>query len=273
MRTAYSLAKKPFFGRYQRPWKWPEGVAQGEWQRLSIDSKSGGTLAGLFGPAIGPARASIVCAHPMGVEAKGYFLKRGHADLLRKNGYNVLLFDFNGFGESTVGNFLYPVDVIAAGQAAKAQAPGLPLGVLGVSFGSSWALCALSRPGGEPHGFQAAVLECPFTSLDEYWYRYRVPYLMLKVMSRIFPKLAVDLRPIVQVGRLQDLGSLLFIYGERDTVTPPEMGDRFKNACSLPKDRVSLWLVPSGEHTKALSAAPREYESRVLRFFDQAFAK
>ena len=44
-----------------------------------------------------------MCAHPMGVEAKGYYLKHGHGMALRQGGFNVLLFDFNGFGESGNG--------------------------------------------------------------------------------------------------------------------------------------------------------------------------
>ncbi|GAC1424615.1 MAG: alpha/beta hydrolase [Acidobacteriaceae bacterium] len=264
----YRLLKKPFFGRYQRPWRWPESVPREGWERVAIDSPSGGRLSGLFAPAEGRAKGAVLCAHPMGVEAKGFFLKRGHANLLRQHGYHVLLFDFNGFGESQSGDFSYPLDVLAAGRKLRERAPGLPLGLLGASFGSSWGLCAMAQP---DHPFQAAVLECPFTTLDEYWRRYRVAYYTLKVLNIVLPGEARRLRPIAQVARLSPpLTELLFIYGDRDDVTPREMGERFASACSLPRGSVSLWSVPGAEHTKAIAAAPDEYKQRVVEFFARA---
>jgi alpha-beta hydrolase superfamily lysophospholipase len=224
----YALLKKPFFGKYQKPWRWPEASPRGEWRKLTFASESGGRLAGLFGAARGQPRGAVVCAHPMGVEAKGFFLKRGHAAFLRDAGFHVLAFDFNGFGESTTGDFAYPLDVIAAGRKLKELAPGLPIGLLAASFGSAWGVCALAQPG---HPFESAVLECPFTTLDEYWARYRVPSFTLKMLSVVLPEEAHKLRPIAQAARLQPLRELLFIYGDADTVTPPAMGEQFVEAC------------------------------------------
>ena len=54
-----------------------------EWQQISVKSKSGGVIKGLF--AISKTKkqkATIVLGHPMGKEAKGYFLKRDYTNLL-----------------------------------------------------------------------------------------------------------------------------------------------------------------------------------------------
>ncbi|MBS2023967.1 MAG: alpha/beta fold hydrolase [Deltaproteobacteria bacterium] len=266
----YRLLKKPFFGRYQKPWRWPAQVPDAGWERVRIDSESGAKLHGLFARAHGPARGAVVCAHPMGVDAKGFFLKRGHAELLRDNGYDVLLFDFNGFGESPSGNFSYPLDVIAAGRKLQELSPGQPLGLMGASFGAAWSMCALARP---DHPFQAAALECPFTTLDEYWIRYRIPYYTLKTLNVLLPRIAAELRPIVQIARLSPLQELLLIYGDRDDVTPAQMGQRFAAACSLPKEKVTLWTIPGAEHTKAFTHAPEEYRERVLALFARTLVK
>ena len=117
--TAYRLFKKPFFGRFMRPWRWPDGIDQGPWQRLSIASGSGARLAALLAEAHTPeAKGAVLLAHPMGTAAKGFWLKQGHAELLRRAGYHVMLFDLNGFGESSSTTMDYPLDVLAAGQAA-----------------------------------------------------------------------------------------------------------------------------------------------------------
>lgn len=263
----YALVKKPFFGRYQKPWRWPQRIDPSSWIKIQFDNGRGTPLAGLYGPAASPqAKGNVVCAHPMGTEAKGYFLKQGHADMLRRHGYNVLLFDFNGFGESQNGDFMYPLDIVAAGRELRARAPGLPLGVFGVSFGAAWLLCALAEEG---HGFEAAVAESAFTTLDEFWRPYPVAYAVLKVINQLMPRLRVRLRPVVRIGQISGVSSLLLIHGERDVVTPPQMGERFAAACALPAERRSLWIVPGAEHIKARAAGPEAYDERVVRFFDE----
>ncbi|MBW3567414.1 MAG: alpha/beta fold hydrolase [Proteobacteria bacterium] len=162
MKSIYTFLKKPFFGKYQVTWNWPEGVARDGWHDLVLESRSGGRLAAIHGEAKTEAQGMIVLAHPMGRAAKGHWLKNGLAEALRARGFHVLAFDFNGFGASGQGNFHYPLDVIAAGETLREKYPELPLGVHGASFGAAWALCACAR---ETHPFDWAVLENPFTTL------------------------------------------------------------------------------------------------------------
>lgn len=265
----YAWIKKPFFGRYMKPWAWPEQAERSAWTPLKFDNGRGAVLAGLYGETLGggKARGNIVCAHPMGVEAKGYYLKYGHGQRLREGGFNVLLFDFNGFGESGNGDILYPLDVVAAARALRERAPGLPLGALGLSFGAAWTLSALSE---EEHGIQAVAVESAFTTLEEYWHRYLVPYVMLRVLTKVIPGVLGRLRPIVQMGTIRGSPSLLLIYGDQDTVTPPSMGERLIAASSLPEGRRSMWVVPGAKHVKAMTAAPEAYPQRLVAFFSEA---
>ena len=66
-------------------------ISQKNWTEFSVLSKSGATLSGLYAITDNP-KATIVLGHPMGKEAKGYFLKNGYTDLLLSNGYNVVIF-------------------------------------------------------------------------------------------------------------------------------------------------------------------------------------
>src|SRR5688572_26397595 len=96
--------KKPFFGRFMQPWRWPADVSTAGWERFAIASPSGSRLATLMKQAP-EGRGVVVCAHPMGLAAKGFWLRQGHADALLAAGYHVLAFDFNGFGESPSTSF------------------------------------------------------------------------------------------------------------------------------------------------------------------------
>lgn len=264
--TKYELLKKPFFGRFQKPWRWPDDVNQATWERLEFDSPTQARLKALWGASQnGPARGAIVCAHPMVVEAKGYFLRYGQAEALRRAGYDVLLFDINGFGESPTGTFRFPMDIVAAGQALAKRSPNLPIGLHGLSLGAGYGICACSFEG---HPFSAAFLECPFATLDEFWSKFSKPaYWLLRGMSLFAPVLLEELRPQSRISKLHGLKNLMLVYGEADHLTPPSMGERLVAACA-PSTRASLWVVPAAKHCQAQRVSGEAYLEKMRQFFD-----
>lgn len=265
VKALYRLLKQPFFGRYgAKPWRWPENVADGGWERVRFTSASGAELGGLLGRGAGPGpRAGVVLAHPMGAAAKGFFLKNGVADMLLRARLDVLLFDFNGFGESETGNFDYPADVIAAGEYLKARCETTEVGALGVSFGAAWIACAASRP---EHPFSSAVLDSPFARLEEYWSRYPFANIVLRAISLAQPELAKSLRPVERITELHGLRSALLVYGSADEVTPVSVGERLFRAAqgSEPTPELEFWVVNQAEHMKAFQTDEAGYRERVL---------
>jgi pimeloyl-ACP methyl ester carboxylesterase len=59
---------------------------------------------------------------------------------------------------------------------------------------------------------------------------------------------------------------VLLIHGLNDTQTPPEHS---RILAASNRRMATLWLVPGAEHTGAFGAAPREFESRVLGFYQR----
>src|ERR1041385_6840751 len=170
MALLHRIGKKLFFGRFQKKWRWPADVPQERWERVHFTAHNGARLSAVFGSADGErANGAVVLAHPMGVAAKGFWLKQGHGELLRRNGFDVLAFDFNGFGESESADFDYPGDAIAAGGYLRERVGHDAIGILGASFGGGYALCAMSHDG---HPYRAAVVEGAFPSLPYFWRPY-----------------------------------------------------------------------------------------------------
>ena len=263
--SAYRLFKKPFFGRFVRPWNWPEGVDQQQWQRLSIVSQSGAELSGLLAQATGAtAKGAVLMVHPMGAIAKGFWMKYGHADLLRKTGYHVMLVDLNGFGESTSTTMDFPLDVLAAGQALQARYPQLPVAVVGASMGAAMSVCAMAQPG---HPFKAAVLESAFPTLLHFWSRYPIPKLGILLSKLVYPAGERSLRPLYAAQRLVGRPSMLMIYGDADLFTPVKDGHLLWDALSR-NTQVEFWQVPGAEHTHAYAAQPQDYAQKVVDFLD-----
>jgi alpha-beta hydrolase superfamily lysophospholipase len=267
--TAYRIFKKPFFGQFQRPWRWPETIDKSQWHRFKIPSDSGASIAALLGPAhIQVAKGAVLMAHPMGLVAKGFWMKYGHAELLRKAGYHVMVFDLNGFGESTSTTMDFPLDILAAGQALQAHYPELPIAVMGSSMGAAMSVCAMSQA---KHPFKAAVLESAFPTLLHFWRRYPIPKLGIKLSKILYPAGERRLRPIYAAEHLVGSPDILLIYGEADEYTPIEDGKLLWHALKQ-RTQTEFWQVPGAKHTHAYAAQPYDYAERVIDFLDAKLA-
>jgi len=262
---AYRLLKTPLFAKYMVGWDWPEAVDRRPWEPVRIASGSGATLAGAFACAHGRSKGVVVCAHPMRRSAKGYFLASGRAEMLRRNGYDVLLFDFNGFGESPHGNFNYPLDVLAAGEFAREIAGGLPVNVLAASFGAGWTLCAATRA----HPFDSIVLECPFTTPQEFYARYPFGRMALDALWQCFPKTRRSMVPLEAAERLSGTPRVFFIGCLADVTTAPAMTRRLFDRCNVARERRAVWFADRAGHIRAFETDAAGFERRVIAFFDR----
>lgn len=272
MSRLHRLLRKPFFGRFEVPWTWPAGTDPSQWERVSFASASGAQLAGLWGTAVNGtdgtnnAKATLVLAHPMGKAAKGFWLRYGHAALFRDAGFNVLLVDANGFGESAPASFDYPADFLAAGRFAQNRTPELAVGLVGASFGAGWGLCSMARAG---NPYRAAVLEGLFPTLPDFWRHYPVPYALLRMTQVVWPSAEDGMRPEREATTLTGKPPVLLIYGDADKYSPPAHGERMMKAFA-DSARAEMWVLPGVDHTYAYRDAAEAYAARVVPFLIDA---
>jgi hypothetical protein len=201
----------------------------------------------------------------------------GHAEILLRHGYNVVMMDSRAHGESGGAIATYGwkerYDTVAVVDALYASETVKHLGALGVSMGASIALQSAAV---EPR-IQAVVAESPFSSLREVSYDYAGLHfspLLGKTLFRpasitamdalaraggfdpdeVSPEKAVAARPF----------SVLLICGTRDHTIPCRHAERIYTAARRPKE---LWVVKGAEHAAALGTTTTEYEERIVRFF------
>lgn len=255
--------KKPFFGRFMRPWQWPSNVAQQGWQRVAIRSASCSTLVALLRetPAL-RARGVVVCAHPMGLAAKGFWLRNGHSDALLDAGFHVLAYDFNGFGESPSTNFDWPADALAAGRWARQRFPELPVHALTASFGANHTLNAV---GAADFPYQRIVAEGCSPTLSMFWRSYPLAYTMFEAMRLLAPATERRLRSELGMARLGTQTRVLLIHSHADRWTPVSHGDQLAAAAS-PSARVERLVLQTAEHTHGMRDQRDVYWSAVQRF-------
>ena len=235
-----------------------------EWESISIKSDSGALIKGLFAKSRREEqKATIVLGHPMGKEAKGYFLKRGYTELSRDQGYNVVVFDINGFGESSMGNFSYFEDIVAISIKAKELTPNLPIGYHGISLGAQYSVIAFTD---DKHQYNFAIVESAATTLKEFWVRFPVAYRALLFISMFLPKYERKIEMIERMKEVKKIDSMLLIYSKGDTWVPFEMGERYQKNAPL---KAGLWEVEKAEHAAIMeSSQKKEYQAKIIEFFD-----
>ncbi|MBI3300170.1 MAG: alpha/beta hydrolase [Elusimicrobia bacterium] len=241
----------------------PESVGA-RWEEARFNSADGTALTGLWFPAAA-ARGTAVQFHGNAENMTSHFLSVWWLSL---EGWNVLAFDYRGYGASggkkSLGGAV--ADGAAALAYARARSPGLPLAVIGQSFGGAVALASLERDGGE--GLSALILESTFSSfvgiardkLKLWWLtRYiRGPLAYGLISDRYRPsRLAARRKPV----------PLVVLHSPGDPVVPYEQGRFLYNAAAGPKE---WWEVSGKTHAGAFSVHGAEFRPRLLRFLEAA---
>ncbi|HLQ30094.1 MAG TPA: alpha/beta hydrolase [Ktedonobacteraceae bacterium] len=261
---------------------------------LLFHTSDGKLLSGDFWAQPHPAPTIVLC--------HGYRVTRTYlrpvAALEYKYGYNILLFDFRGHGESesvaTSGGNAEVHDLEAALAVAGRQPETLPgkIVIHGFSMGASIALLTSPRP-----GVAAIVADSPYARLDEIlrqfvrWQLASVP--SLRRLRSTFPALswatltaskvifrlrfghALIARPAASFKRWQAQSkgatrqpypSILLIHGAQDRAIPISHARQIAAQAQLYTIPVETYFVEEASHCGAYGHDPQEY-IRVLQQF------
>jgi len=217
----------------------------------------------------------IICCH--GYRGGKYELI-GIATFLWREGFNVLLFDYNGHGSAqgapvTLG-YREMHDFMDALDYTKTRLPHARIGVFGASMGASLAILGAAQ---HPE-ILAVVADSPFaTHTDVVSYHVQR---VVRLPGRPFVRIAdeflyhmagyrgSDVAPINAVAAISPRPLLMF-HGTNDHVTPVEQGIRVFEAAGEPKELV---LGEGADHCGTYFLDRPAYSKRVIAFFTQALA-
>ncbi len=235
-------------------------------ETVNIASGSGATLRGWF-VAGKPGCGAVVLMHGVRVNRLAML---GRARFLHRQGYSVLLCDFQSHGESsgeriTFGH-LESRDAQAEVAYVRRRLPQEKVAALGVSLGGAAAL--LATP---PLQVDALVLESVYPTIDEAisnrlamrlspLARLATPLLTLQLRPRIGVS-ADQLRPIDRIAHVTV--PKLIISGTADRQTPITETERLFQGAAAPKE---LWRVEGAQHQDLHAFATAEYERRIAGF-------
>lgn len=263
-------------------------------EQVSFLTEDGITLRGSVhrGSCTSPRGVILFCPE---MEGSHWSAARYAAGLL-DTGFTVVSFDFRSQGESDSQPGYAPLhwptqfeieDVRSAIRFIESRPDlnGLPLGVMGVSRGSTLALIAAA----ESANVKAVCCEGAYSidaMLFHFIYRWATLYMPQSVLNilpnwhlritcfmvRWTSRLLSKRQYVVLekwLPRLKDR-SVLLVAGERDNYVHPDIGRALHRRIDSPD--AQLWLVPAAKHNCARKVSPAEYDRRLQDFFGKTLS-
>ena len=238
------------------------------YETVTFDSSDGLELSGWYAPSRN--RAVIVLVHGGGGDRTGPL---DHAQLLRRHGYGVLLYDSRGRGESEGTPNAWgwgwekDVDGALAFLAARPDVDERRIGGLGLSTGAD----VLIHVAPERRELRAVVSDGATAAsfADQtatFGYDEAAPYFWtLLTAGRVFSGSSPG-PPLEE--RVADISPTpLLLIGAGGFPTEIDFNRHYAQVANEPFE---YWELPEVGHTAAVRERPEEYERRVVGFFDEA---
>ena len=192
-------------------------------------------------------------------------------------GYNVLMFDLRGHGQSegkhASAGYHEKKDIVGALQYVKER--GIhKIGVIGFSMGAATALMTAAQC----PGINAIIADSSFADLgdivqSEFSKRSSFPGFFLTwtvfMAKRLYGINLSELKPVEAVKQTS-APPTLFIHGGQDNIIPVEHAHIL--AMSSCNRQSKLWIVPEAQHVGTYASRPKEYVNKVISFLNQALS-
>jgi uncharacterized protein len=257
------------------PWstwfRWGPAIPDKRLRAVTFQSVDGIGLAGWYGELSVTAATIILCHGAPGDKRD----MAGLAGALMDAGFDVLAFDFRGWGDSgrtrvTLG-YREVQDVLGAVEFIRNRRAGLrhSVGVVGLSMGAAAAIIAAAQT----PAIDAVVADSSYARLDQ-----SVERITRRVWSPLDLLAARPVRrlgerfigaPLASVAPVEAIARIsprpvLIIHGEQDRLTHVGDAHALFRACGDPK---ALWIVEHAGHARTRRAGTEEYDGRIIGFF------
>lgn len=236
-------------------------------EEVAIENSAGHQLRAWFFPAENATQSILFCMGNSG----NISLMLPYAKILQEAGYEVLLFDYQGFGESegAAGLSSLLTDSLAAFDylQTRTQRPTKDIGVFGVSLGSILALTVAAERQAGAVAVEDAFI--PDETVDRFSRRLTADSPFAKMTLQGMKSLLLGrVDPLRNITRLQC--PVFLMHGERDQLLPPSGSIRIAAKATTP---CRVWLMPDTGHApESLETNDQEYAAQLSSFFHEAFS-
>lgn len=219
-----------------------------EYENVWFKSVDGLDLHAWFLPAQGESKGSVFFLHG---NAENISTHIGSVYWLPREGFNVFLFDYRGYGKSagipTFAGAISDAESALAMLLDRKDIDPDKVVVFGQSLGGSIAVNAVAKSAYRQN-IKALIIESAFADyhmitrdvLARFWLTWPFQWPLSFLIDNGFSPLQVvaDVAPI----------PLLIIHSEKDQIVPYGHGQQLYNAAA---ERKQIWIVPSARHIEA----------------------
>jgi len=227
------------------------------YRQVNIISKDGTRLNGWWIESKAkPVLGTVVFSHGT-AGSMGHHL--GFVMWLAKAGYDVLIYDYRGYGKSqgSTDRQGMVLDAHAALDFAADQNKGANHKVIsyGHSMGGAKSIAAIADS--KPSKLRAVITDAAFASYRD---------MALTIGGKLAGDLVSDeLSPVDQIAKISPL-PVLIIHGKKDPVVPFAQGQKLFDAAKKPK---TMFEVQEGGHGNNLWRDEGAYRKRMLEWLEE----
>ncbi len=222
-------------------------------------------LHGWFMPARGDARGTVLHVHGNAANITAHY---EFVHWLPAAGYNVLTFDYRGYGNS--GGHITRQGALADASAAldylraRLDVDARRIVVFGQSIGGAVATVLAAE---RKTQIAALAIDSTFTAYREIA-KYHVTHQAAFLILAWWLPLAIPdgLDPISYIAEVSPV-PLLVMHGKLDRIAPWTMGQRLYDAA---KDSKEIWLTEDTNHMEVWFERPEEARARLIAFFERS---
>lgn len=219
------------------------------YEDIYFSSKDGTKLHGWLLPAEGKAFGTILLLHG---NAENISTHIGSVYWLPPRGFNVFLFDYRGYGQSSGGTDLQgTLQDIEAALRWLQNKPGIDatrIVVLGQSLGGAMGTYVFANIG-QTKNIRALILDSVFSDYQQiareklaaFWLTWPLQYPLSWLVSGDYP-------PAEAIGHYSPT-PVLIIQNKYDPIIPVHHAKQLFDRAQPPKD---LWIIPAEGHISAL---------------------
>jgi len=243
-----------------------------KYESVSFTASDGYKLTGWFFPAASDTSARTMVISEGDAGNMSYLIS--YAAFFQQSKYNVLLYDYRGFGKSqpfdmnpdmlTYPEFLHDLNAAVDFAKTRRTADQRHIVLLGFSMGASLSVSVA----GQRKDIVAVIADGVWSSTGEVVERLNVLFKTQNNERRIvrpqdYPKKA---EPVVAASSLTDT-ALCLITGSQDDHTTPQMAYEVFSSCASSKK--TLWLAARAQHGQVSMTYGKNYLDFILAFINQ----
>ncbi len=272
--ASYKMLSPP---RLKKDWT-PKDLGH-DYENVEVVTSDGYTLRGWFIDK--GSDTTIVAIHGYTASKYEEDYMKPVIDMLARNGYNVVAFDFRAHGDSdgemtTLGlkeveDYMRIIDWLKSEKPDKAG----KIGVIGYSMGGAVTIMLSAKD----KRINAAVADSPYIDIRESGRRWimRLKGIMRSLLLLVYllivrftaSKARINIDDLIMYKYADNIKiPFMIIAGRNDDLVALSEIKKFYNKLRRNNPKTILWVTDSG-HVRTIKDHPHEYEEKVIGFFKE----